>query len=263
MAAKLKFLHQQVIVLTGACSAVGLCTAQLAAQRGAKLVLVARSTRVLDSLVSIIGSTGGEAVALAADVAVREEIAAAAQAAIARFGRIDTWVNNAGISIYGRLDEVTEAESRHLFDVNFWGVVNGSLVALPHLLCTGGSLINIGSELPEGALPLQAMYASSKQAVTGFTAALRAEVEQAGRAPLSVTLIEPAAGSSPPYVNSGAGEGRDVPVPVIDPMEVAEAILAAATQGGCDIGLTQPSSRTGRAAAAAMLPAARPSAKQA
>lgn len=72
-----------------------------------------------------------------------------AAAAIARFGRIDTWVNNAGCTIYGRLDEVGEADSRRLFDTNFWGMVNGSLAALQHLRRQGGALVNVGSEASE------------------------------------------------------------------------------------------------------------------
>src|SRR4051794_12263111 len=163
MAAKLKALADQVIVLTGASSGIGLCTAQLAAQQGARLVLIASTTRVLETLVSIITASHGDAICIAADVAVREQVTAAARSAAAHFGRIDTWVNNACASVYGRLDQVTEAESRRVFDVNFWGVVNGSLAALPYLR-GGGALINVGSELADSDLPLQGVYLSSKHA---------------------------------------------------------------------------------------------------
>lgn len=207
MAINLEPLARQVIVLTGASNAVGLCTAQLAAQQGARLVLIARNTQVLDSLMAVIRSSGAQAIHVAADVAVREQVVAAAQAAARHFGRIDTWINNASVSIYGRLDEVGEADSRHLFDVNFWGAVNGSLAALPYLISTGGSLINVGAEASQGAAPLQGMDASSKQAVKGFTDALRAEIQEENRAPVAITLIRP------------AGQ---------DPQQVAEAILAAA-----------------------------------
>lgn len=210
MAANLLPLARQVIVLTGAANGIGLCTAQLAAQQGARLVLLARSTQVLDSLMTVIRSYGSQAIQVAADVAVREEVMAAAQAAIRHFGRIDTWINNAGLSIYGRLDEVTEADSRHLFDVNFWGVVNGSLAALPHLISSGGSLINVGADISQGPGPLQGMYASSKHAVKGFTDALRAEIQEADRARVAITLIQPAG---------------------LDPQEIAEAILGAAAEG--------------------------------
>jgi len=209
MPANLDPLARQVIVLTGASNGIGLCTAHLAAQRHARLVLVARNTQVLDSLLAVISSSGGRAIPVAADVAVREQAMAAARAAIEHFGRIDTWINNAGMSIYGRLDQVSEAASRHLFDVNFWGVVNGSLAALPYLVSAGGSLINVGADVSQGSGPLQGMYVSSKQAVKGFTDALRAEV-QVSRAPVAITLIRP---GSP------------------NPLRIAQAILAAATKG--------------------------------
>src|SRR6478736_4876867 len=113
MPANPKPLAGQVIVLTGASNVIGLCTAQLAAQQGARLVLVARSTQVVSDLMTVIRSSGGQAIHVSADVTIREEVRAAAQAAIAQFGRIDTWINNAGVALYGRLDEVNETDSRH------------------------------------------------------------------------------------------------------------------------------------------------------
>jgi NADP-dependent 3-hydroxy acid dehydrogenase YdfG len=227
-------LDRQVLVITGATSGIGLCTAQLAAQRGARVVLVARSTGVLRSLREQIEASGGTALDVAADVSDRAQVEAAARAAIDAFGRIDTWVNNAGVSIYGRLDEVSEADSRRLFDVNFWGVVHGSLVALPHLRANGGALINVGSEAP---LPLQGMYASSKHAVKGFTDSLRVEVGDVGGAPVSVTLIQPSAVNTPhPRHARNYMDAQPQPdATAIDPERVAEAILRAATDGGRDV----------------------------
>jgi NADP-dependent 3-hydroxy acid dehydrogenase YdfG len=258
MALKLKPLNEQVVVLTGACSGIGLCTAQLAAQRGATLVLIARNVRLLESLMSIIGASGRDAICLAADVTMREQMIAAARTAAGRFGRIDSWINNPGLSIYGRLDQVTEADSRRLFDVNFWGVVNGSLAALPHLLSTGGSLINLGGEIPDDALPLQGMYSSSKHAVKGFTDALRAEVVDVDHAAMSITLVQP---SEPDPHKSWAVP--ELPAPALDPNLVAEAILQAATEGGRELNVRQPGSPLIPMRAAATLPAARPSAKHA
>jgi NAD(P)-dependent dehydrogenase (short-subunit alcohol dehydrogenase family) len=239
MAVKLKPLAEQVIVLTGASSGIGLCTAQLAAQQGARVVLIASSTRVLEALVSTIGASGGEAICIAADVAVRGEVVAAARGAAAHFGHIDTWVNNAGVSIYGRLDQVSEAESRRVFDVNFWGVVNGSLAALPYLL-GGGALINMGSDLPDRDLPLQGMYASSKHAVEGFTQALRAEVVDVDHAPISITLIHPGATVVPASsYEHEAGYLQHKAARVPDPMRVAEAILRAATGDALEVRVAQ------------------------
>jgi short-subunit dehydrogenase len=237
MPASLKPLNRQVIVITGASSGIGLATARLAAERGAKLVLIARSAETLKGLAAQIRGSGGEAIHIVADVAGREKIYAAAQEAINCFGRIDTWINNAGVSIYGSLDEVSEADSRRLFDTNFWGVVNGSLAALPHLKARGGALINLGSEVSEAIVPLQGMYSASKHAVKGFTDALRVEIEELGKAPVSITLIQPTAVNTPfpQHARNYMGREPKLPPPLINPEQVAEAILKAATEGGRDV----------------------------
>ena len=231
MAASLKPLDQQVIVLTGASSGIGLATAHDAARRGARLVLVSRSGDVLEAVVRTLAAGGAEAIHVVADVSRRAQVEEVARQAVARFGRIDTWVNCAGCTIYGRLDEVTEEDSRRLFDINFWGLVNGSLVALPHLRMTGGALINVGSEASELAIPLQGMYSASKHAVKGFTDALRIEIEHVDGAPVSITLIEPTAVDTPlpQHARNYLPHEPKLPSPQIDPHQVADAILGAAT----------------------------------
>jgi short-subunit dehydrogenase len=231
MATYLKPLHQQVIVITGASSGIGLATAQDAARAGAKLVLAARSGDVLEAVVATLVKHGADAIAVEADVAERAQVQRIAEAAIGRFGRIDTWVNNAGATIYGKLEEVSEADSRRLFDVNFWGMVHGALAALPHLRRHGGALINVGSEASEVAIPLQGMYSASKHAVKGFTDALRIEVEQVDGAPVSITLIEPTAVNTPlpDHARNYLERQPKLPSPQLDPHRVADAILQAAT----------------------------------
>jgi short-subunit dehydrogenase len=237
MHARLKPLDQQVIVITGASSGIGLCTARLAADRGAKLVLIARSVGVLEALVEEITSAGGQAVAVAADVNDGNRLGQAALRAIETFGRIDTWINDAGVAIYGRLDEVDEKDSRRLFDTNFWGTVNGSLTALPYLRLEGGALINVGSEVSDAVVPLQGMYSASKHAVKGFTDALRVEIEDVDKSPVSITLIQPTAVDTPypEHAKNYMDSEPKLPDPMIDPMQVAEAILKAATEGGRDV----------------------------
>src|SRR4029079_1622040 len=100
------------------------------------------------------------------------------------------WVNNAGTSIFGKLEEISEDDHRRLFDINFWGLVSGSLVAAKHLRRRGGAIINLGSVASDNALPLQGMYSATKHAIKAFTDALRMELEAEG-APVSVTLIKP------------------------------------------------------------------------
>ena len=233
---KLKPLDQQVIVITGASSGIGLCTALAAASRKAKVVLVARSEQVLNECCDQINANGGQAMCCVADVSSREDMERVAATTIERFGRIDTWVNDAGVAIYGRLEEVDDKDSRRLFDVNFWGVVNGSLAALPHLKRSGGALINIGSEVSDAVVPLQGMYSSSKHAVKGFTDALRVEL-LADEVPVSVTLIQPTAVNTPypEHARNYMDREPKLPSPQIDPMKVAKSILDAATDPARDV----------------------------
>jgi short-subunit dehydrogenase len=234
---KLKPLDQQVIVVTGASSGIGLCTAESAAKQGAKVVLAARSGETLDEVASRINAAGGQSISVVADVSDRRQMEQVAQAAVDRFGRIDTWVNNAGLAIYGRLDEVSDEDSRRLFDINFWGVVYGSLVALPHLKGQGGALINVGSEVSEAVAPLLGMYSASKHAVKGFTDALRVEIEHVDKAPVSITLIQPTAVDTPfdKHGRNYMGKEADLPTPQIDPQDVADAILKAAVKPTRDV----------------------------
>jgi short-subunit dehydrogenase len=237
MAISLKPVSEQVIVITGASSGIGLATAELAAEQGAKLVLAARSGETLDEVAARLSQNGAEAMAVDADVGNRSDVEQIALAAIERFGRIDTWVNNAGVAIYGRLDEVSEEDSRRLFDTNFWGVVHGSLVALKHLRANGGAIINLGSEVSDAVMPLQGMYTASKHAVKGFTDALRVEVEQIDQAPVAITLIQPTAVDTPypEHARNYMPNEPKLPIEPIDPGEVAEAILKAAVTHSRDV----------------------------
>jgi short-subunit dehydrogenase len=227
-------------VITGASSGIGLCTAESAVRRGANVILTARSAHTLQQIEQRLNATGpGGAMAIGADVADRGQLQAVADAAIARFGRIDTWVNNAGVAIYGRLDEVSEQDSRRLFDTDFWGVVNGSLVALPHLKANsnGGALINVGSEVSEAVAPMLGMYCAAKHAVKGFTDALRVEIERVDQAPVSITLIQPTAVDTPfdQHGKNYMNKEPDLPTPMIDPQQVADAILDAAQKPTRDV----------------------------
>src|SRR4051812_4414297 len=133
MAAKLRLkpIGEQVIVITGASSGIGLTTARLAAQRGARLVLVARSEAALRQLEEEINSAGGQALAVVADVGKDEDVRHVADAAITRFGGFDTWINDAGISIYGRMLHVPPADHHRLIHTNPWGGVYRSAPAAP------------------------------------------------------------------------------------------------------------------------------------
>jgi short-subunit dehydrogenase len=227
-----KPLRKQVIVITGASSGIGLATVRAACAQGARLVIASRNEDALEAIESEMnGRCGtGTAVHVVADVARRQDVERIVDAAIEAFGGFDTWVNNAGVSIYGRLEQVSDDDHHRLFATNFWGTVYGSMVAVKHLKGRGGALINVGSVLSDAAIPLQGMYSASKHAVKGFTDALRMELEAEG-APISVTLIKPAAIDTP-YPQHARNYMRQEPKhapPVYPPQEVARAILYAAT----------------------------------
>jgi NAD(P)-dependent dehydrogenase (short-subunit alcohol dehydrogenase family) len=229
MGQKLKPLNEQVIVITGASSGIGLATAKLAARRGAQVVLVSRDEEDLTRAVGEIQKRGARAVHFVADVADRAAMQRVARDVVVQFGRIDTWINNAGVTVYGLIEEVPTEDARRLFETNYWGVVNGSLAALPHLRSGGGALINLGSVLSDTGYPLQGHYTASKHAVKGFTDSLRLEVEKSG-APVYITLIQPAAIDTPypEHAKNHLGfEAKHMP-PVYAPEVVAKAILHCA-----------------------------------
>ncbi|MBO9353836.1 SDR family NAD(P)-dependent oxidoreductase [Bordetella petrii] len=236
MNVRLKKLHDQVMVITGASSGIGLATARMAAREGAKVVLACRNQQALDEVVAGIHADGGEALAVQADVGVPADHDRILGAAIDHYGRVDTWVNNAGVSIFGRLEDVPLEDQRKLFDTNYWGVVYGSTTAMAHLKKHGGALINLGSEVSDRAVPLQGAYSASKHAVKGYTDALRMELEAEG-APVSVTLIKPASiatGYSQHARNYMDVEPR-LPPPLYAADTVARAILYAAQHPRRDI----------------------------
>jgi short-subunit dehydrogenase/glyoxylase-like metal-dependent hydrolase (beta-lactamase superfamily II) len=231
-----KPLSSQVIVITGASSGIGLATALAAAERGAKVMLASRNEKILADVAHDIQERGGEARYVVTDVSSRDDLETLAAETIRAYGGFDTWVNNAGLSIFGRIEDVSDADHRRLFEVNFWGIVYGSTVALRHLKTRGGALVNLGSVASDMAFPIQGMYCASKHAIKGFTDALRMELEEEG-APVSVTLIKPASIDTPfpEHAKNYMDRQPKLPPPVYDPQDVADAILHAAEHGSRDI----------------------------
>ena len=240
----LKALEDQVVVLTGASSGIGLATARRLAGRGAKLVLAARNDEALADLVREIEGAGGEAVAVPTDVGVRKEVAALRARAVERFGRIDTWINDAGVSIYGAAADVPWDDQRKLFDTNYWGVVGGSLEALAQFreqagagAPSAGKLINLGSVLSDVSMIFQGPYSASKHAVKAWTDAVRMECAEAGEA-VSVTLVKPGAIDTTYMEHARTymdAPGTRNPPPSYDPDLVADAIEHACEHDARDL----------------------------
>ena len=229
MRIQLRPLSDQTIVITGASSGIGLVTARRAARCGARVVLAARNETDLANAVAGIRHEGGRAIHVPTDVSDAAQVETLADRAVAEFGRIDTWVNNAAVSLYGRIMDVPIEDFRRQMDVNYWGHVYGSRAAVARMRRNGGALINIASALADRAIPLQGNYCAAKHAIKAFTDALRMELEEEG-APIAVTLVKPASVDTPFFEKARTYLGvepQPVP-PVYAPDVVAGVILQAA-----------------------------------
>ena len=227
---QLKSIEQQVVAIVGASSGIGREAALRFAQRGARVVVAARSEVGLASLVDEIRQLGGEATAVTADVAVFEQVQAIADKAVAIYGRLDTWVHSSATAVISPFEQVTPEEFRRVIDVTLMGQVYGAMVALPHLKREGrGALIHISSMEGRRALPLQSSYSSAKHGVEGFLESLRVELQHEG-SDVSVTSIKPAVINTPFYNNALTKLGvkpTGLP-PYYAPSLVADAVLYTA-----------------------------------
>lgn len=230
MQIELKPVEEQVVVLMGASSGIGRDAAKLFAQRGAKVVVSARDEEGLASLVQEIRERGGIAKYIAADVTDFSQVQNVAEFAYSQFGRIDTWVHLAAVSLYATFEETTVDEFRQVIDVNLMGQVHGAKAALPYLRLEGrGALIHISSVEAVRTLPYQSAYGASKHGVVGFLQALRLELEHEG-IPISVTNIMPATINTPFFNKARTKLGvmpRGLP-PIYPPRVVAQTIVHAA-----------------------------------
>jgi len=180
---------------------------------------------------------GGHALVVPTDVAEWPQVEHLAAAAVEHFGRIDTWVNDAGIGIGGLVADTEVAEMERLIRVNLMGTIHGVKAALPYMKRQGaGAFINIGSVVGIRSFPLQATYSASKHGVKGFTEALRMELVREPGA-FHVTYIAPAAINTPFFPDARSHLGTEVgaPDPVYDPEVVAESIVFAAEHPRRDI----------------------------
>ncbi|HEX8415261.1 MAG TPA: SDR family oxidoreductase [Sphingomicrobium sp.] len=229
MATKLKPLAEQVLVVTGATSGNGLAIVEAAAKAGAACVAVARNEAALEALRTRLTATGARIATCVADVSDLAAVERIVAVAVEAFGGFDSWINNAGVGTYGTLDQVPVADHRRIFDVNYFGVLHGSLVAARHLRTRGGgAIINVGSILGDRAILQQGPYCATKHAVQALTDTLRMELERE-KAGISVTLVKPGAIDTPfpEHARNFMEQPSRLPPPLYAPEVVADAVLFA------------------------------------
>jgi short-subunit dehydrogenase len=232
-----KSLNEQVVVLTGASSGIGREAASLFGEHGASVVLAARDEAALRDVAAEIEQVGGRAHVVPTDVAEWPQVERLARETVEHFGRIDTWVNNAGIALGGTVYETAADEIERIIRVNLMGVIFGAKAAVPHMKRQGGgTIINVGSVAGVRAFPIQSVYSATKHGVKGITEALRLEL---WREPgdFHVTYIAPAAIDTPlfPQARTKFATQLGAPRPVYDPGIVAESIVFAAEHPRRDI----------------------------
>ncbi|MHB1225539.1 MAG: SDR family oxidoreductase [Gemmatimonadaceae bacterium] len=224
-----KSIDEQVIVVAGGSSGIGLATARDAARRGAKVVLAARNAADLDRAVEELCRDGGEAIAVPTDMTDPAQVEALGHRAVDAYGRVDTWVNCAGVSAYATFEEQSPEDFRQVIEVDFFGQVNGARVALPLLDRTDGALVCVGSALSDRGVPLQGAYCAAKHALKGWLDSLRVELMHRG-SNIRVTLVKPSSINTPLFNKARTQMGvmpRPIP-PVYEPELAAAAILRAA-----------------------------------
>lgn len=178
-----------VVIVTGASAGIGLEISKQLARQGASLVLAARAPALLDTAVESCRALGGDAIAVPTDVADREQCRRLVDAAVTRFGRVDTLINNAGISMHARFDELGDIDSAlRITSINYLGSVYCTWFALPHLKATGGRIVAVASLTGKTGVPTRSLYAGTKHAMAGFFDSLRIELKSDG---VSVTVVYP------------------------------------------------------------------------
>jgi NAD(P)-dependent dehydrogenase (short-subunit alcohol dehydrogenase family) len=224
--ARKKPLSDQVVVIAGGSYGLGRAIGVRAARRGAKVVVGARTREALDGSLAEIEAAGAEGLALETDVTDRRQVDELVEAAVERFGRIDTYVANGMVTVYAEAHRLEDDELRRVFDVNFFGGVYGYWAALPHLRESHGTFIQIASALSYRGIPLQAAYCSTKAALRTFFESARVELEEE-RAGVDICVVLPGAINTPQFDRARQKMGlQPQPVaPIYQPEPFAEAVV--------------------------------------
>lgn len=219
-------LAESVVVVTGASGGIGAATAVAVASQGAAVVLAARRGDALEAVAARCAAVGGRGLAVPTDVTDPVAVKEVAAAARSSFGRLDAWVNNAGVGLYAGLADAPLDEVRRVVDVNLFGYLHGVQAAVPELRAAGGGVIvNVASVLSDVTVPFMGAYNITKHATRGLSDTLRQELGPNG--PISVCTVLPASVDTPFYRDAANRSGRAVrPMPpVYRPATVARTIL--------------------------------------
>lgn len=222
----------KVAVITGASSGVGRAIARAFGAEGAKVALIARGVDGLEAAAREVRERGGNALVLPLDVSDAKAVDAAARRVVDELGAIDIWVNDAMVSVFSPISEMSAEEFRRVMDVNYLGFVHGTLAALRYMRPRNeGVIIQIGSALAYRSIPLQSAYCASKAAIRGFTDSLRSELVRE-RSGVAVTMLQLPAVNTPQFEvvrNRLPKHPQPVP-PIYQPEVIARAAIHAALQ---------------------------------
>ncbi len=211
-------LKDNVVIITGASKGIGAELARQLGAQGAKLVLAARSGAQLDAVAQECRAAGAPVVTVKADVAEERDCQAIVAGAVLAFGRVDTLVNNAGMSMWARFEEIRDVSVlERIMRVNYMGAVYCTSHALPYLRETHGRIVGISSLAGRTGVPTRTGYAASKHAMTGFFDSLRIELQGSG---VTVTMIYPGFVSTGIRENATGPDGRPILVSPVREGEV-------------------------------------------
>lgn len=223
-------MERETVVITGASAGLGRAIAREFGRRGANVGLIARGHKGLEQAARDVESEGGAALIVPGDVSSAETIEQAAEAAERRFGRIDTWINNAMVSVFSPVKEMTAEEYRRVTDVTYLGTVNGTLAALKRMLPrNSGTIVQVGSALAYRSIPLQSAYCAAKHAILGFTDSLRCELIH-DHSKIRLSMVHMPALNTPQFgwVKSRLKRKAQPVPPIFEPEVGARAVFWAA-----------------------------------
>ena len=224
-------MTSKTVVITGAGSGIGLSAALHFARHGWHVGLIGRSEVTLRAAKAKVAAAGGTGEFAVADVADSAELERAADRLEVALGPVDVWVNNAGIGYYGKFADISEAAFRQVIEVNLFGTVNGTRIALARMgKRHRGTIVQVLSAISYRSIPLQSAYGTSKYGLRGFTEAVRSELIH-DRSSIHITMVHPPSVNTPFYSHAGSilAKAPRPPPPVYQPEIIGEAIYVAAT----------------------------------